>query len=177
MGKNEPIRPSSKTAPATAAKPPKAPSAVKKAKGPKPPLKQRILIKADYYRARLARFGKVLGSIKHDSLHNASAFVDAAVEALEAATSEAVKLPDDFRRGTGPKLEVETGSVVSIRDKRRALYSGVLDADEMDGLTVVKVVNAGKTVLCTTSEGVRQMFPVAHLRATAGAEADADAAE
>lgn len=90
-----------------------------------------------------------------ESLRNAAMLLGAS--SLEMST-----LPDGWRpagRGNEPKApKFQTGQAVKITASQRANYEGVIEADELDDLTVVAV--KGKQVVVRTAGGTRMFLPI-----------------
>jgi len=94
---------------------------------------------------------------------------------LETAKGLAEKLPADFRpakRSGGGAVTLAVGSKVTLREKRRETYAGLLSAEEQKaGVEVVSL--HGPMVALKTEKG-NVFIPKAHLK-IAGADAPASA--
>lgn len=97
--------------------------------------------------------------------------LEKAIEGLSEAATEADKMPESFRVAKGENGEsfsfkVEEGAIVTIRDKKRAAFSDMLEKDEMSGMTVVKVI--GTRVKAQTTSGITLILPKSALQRAQG---------
>ncbi len=87
---------------------------------------------------------------------------------LETAKTAAEKLPADFKapaapRGPkGPAPELALGTMVTLRDKRRETYAGILSQEELAKGVPVKGVH-GSMVSVQTAKGL-SFLPRAHVK-------------
>jgi len=151
----------------------KAPAAVKivkekKAAGPKLPFGKKfgtlVLKTKQRFEKAVARVS-ALEDASHAEVAAIKVALSNAVQALDSAAVKLTGLPDDFTGGKAKAAgggAVVVGSVVSIREKRKAEYEGLLEDAELASLTVLTVKGA-KLVLKTAS-GNKIFMPKAHVQ-------------
>jgi hypothetical protein len=148
------------------ATPPAAGNKPKKTPGVKLPFGKKFATIALKTRQRLEKAFKKIASADNAELVEAKAQLSTAVAALDVVAIKLNALPDAFAL-KGAKAEgggkVEVGSVVSIREKRKAEYDGLIEEAELATLTVLAV--KGAKVVLKTASGNKLMMPKAHVQA------------
>ena len=100
----------------------------------------------------------VFEAVRHH-LKNASSSMRLGATQLES-------VPRDWRprarvKGAAASKRVDVGTKVTVRDNVKASYDGLLDAEDLSGLTVAALVKGKAKV--TTSKGGTLFFPRGHL--------------
>lgn len=91
---------------------------------------------------------------------------------LETAKATAEKLPDNFkpdRKGESSSQTIAVGTKVTLREKRREMYAGLLSADEIKA--GVEVISLHGHMLATKTAKGTAFFPKAHLKIAGAPEA------
>lgn len=98
--------------------------------------------------------------------------LDGASSTLRDAAGLLNSLPPEYRTRAGarrqtPVVEVKPGDIVSILDKRRSEYDGVLEPHQLTGIKVVEP--RGNKVVVVLPGDVRAMLPLGHIQVAGGA--------
>ena len=120
----------------------------------------------DYMVARLRKIRVRLAAYAGQATDRqslADALIDAA-QSLDLAVAGAACLPPDWRpaREPAPSSEIQAGTHVVIRSKRRATYADDLSPEDMDDLVVMRVGEKRLRCHCVAS-GMTVLIPAAHV--------------
>jgi len=102
---------------------------------------------------KLARRAARMSSIFEGEIGKAFAAVGAQLQALVEDIHDLPETWTPNKVGGASTPRLAPGDIVRIHEKRRAAFEGLLEADELDGLRVVKIV--GKRLVCKTESGVK----------------------
>ena len=125
----------------------------------RPGVSARLAKNMDRFARRCRKVLAMLG--EGDETENARLQMSRAVVSLAAAQEAFAELPVGWqptrRAGAEREAKFAIGDFVSIHEKRRGNYDGLLDADEMSDLRVIKI--AGKRLVVQTEGGTRMFLP------------------
>jgi hypothetical protein len=144
---------------------------VNRARGAKPNLftqtseaVRRLTVRAEVLHRRVARWHLPNAQGEGDLFATVELDLADVVACLKAVSDGLGHIPADWRppMGGARMATLRVGESVVVRLTVRAGYADVLEAHEMEGLTVETVGAKGK-VVCRTAAGDRVVFPTAHL--------------
>jgi len=115
---------------------------------------------------RVLRLIKASARIQRDLGDTFEDETQALADVLGKLSEQVPTLDDDWKRtraaSGGFNKTFDPGNIVQITEKRREAYVGLLEADELDELRVIKQVGSKCAVM--TPSKAKLFLPVAHLR-------------
>jgi len=142
------------------------PKATSKAARPKLTVQARIAQRIERDMKSYGKLAKVLGRFDHEAAARARDCIGQLVNGMADAATSALEIPADAKPtrttggGTNAKPGVTVGALVTIRDKRKGEYDGLLTPEELAGLRVTAM--RGKKLVCEVN-GTKLFIPRGHV--------------